>query len=129
MKSVLIVDDSEADQYLAKATISQFSPNIEILQAYDGQEALDILSDLDEQPAVIFLDINMPRMNGHEFLHEYGQWENQTTVIVMLTSSEQEADKTKSRAYKCVKKYFTKPLDTLKLKALFEDDELSEVLS
>jgi len=59
-----------------------------VLQAYDGQEALEVLKDLDTQPDVIFLDINMPRMNGHEFLEEYSKWDKCSVVIIMLTSSD-----------------------------------------
>jgi CheY-like chemotaxis protein len=106
----MIVDDSEPDQYLAQHIIEEFDPNIEILTAFDGQEALDILGGLSQQPDVIFLDINMPRMNGHEFLAEYETWDNCSVVIIMLTSSDQDLDKEKSKAHKSVIDYFTKPL-------------------
>ena len=118
MKSVMIVDDSEADQLLGKMIIAEYNSDIEIFQAYDGEEAHAMLVDLPKQPDVIFLDINMPRMNGHEFLEEYKTWEEQTTVIVMLTSSDQEQDKEKSMAHACVAKYFTKPLDASALEAI-----------
>lgn len=118
MKSVMIIDDSEGDQFLAKDIIEEFDSSIEILQAYDGQEALEILRDLPKQPNIIFLDINMPRMDGHEFLEEYETWENPTVVVVMLTSSDQEQDKEKSMAHKCVKNYFTKPLDFSALESI-----------
>lgn len=114
----MIVDDSEADQFLAKLIIEGFDPDIEILQAYDGQEALEILKDLPKQPDVIFLDINMPRMNGHEFLAEYDTWDVKSQIIIMLTSSSQEQDKEKSLAHKCVKQYFEKPLDSVSLETL-----------
>lgn len=121
MKSAMIVDDSEGDQLLAKMIIAEFDSEIEILQAYDGQEALEILTDLPKQPDVIFLDINMPRMNGHDFLEVYETWENHAVVVIMLTSSDQEKDKERSLAHKCVKKYFTKPLDVVSLEALLEE--------
>lgn len=111
MNFVMVVDDSEPDQFLSKYTIEQNSPDAEILQAYDGQEALEILDKLDKQPEVIFLDINMPRMNGHEFLKEYSQRNNCGSVVVMLSSSDQEKDKAASFQYACVKKYLTKPLN------------------
>lgn len=120
MNTVMIVDDSESDQFLSKVIIEKVNPDIRVLQAYDGQEALEILADLPKQPDVIFLDINMPRMNGHEFLAKYDACEEQTVVVVMLTSSDQERDKEKSMSYKCVKKYFTKPLDTPALAAFIQ---------
>lgn len=110
--SVMVVDDSEADQFISKLTIEEYDPSIEVLQAFDGQEALDILDTLELQPSVIFLDINMPRMNGHEFLEVYEQRSGaESSVIIMLTSSEQKEDIERSSAYKSVKNYFTKPLD------------------
>jgi CheY-like chemotaxis protein len=118
MKSVMIVDDSEADQYLAQDVIEQFDPNIEIHQAFDGKEALEKLSVLDPQPDVIFLDINMPRMNGHEFLEVYSQWENHSKVVIMLTSSDQDYDKEKSKAHNTVINYFIKPLQLEALKSI-----------
>lgn len=114
----MIIDDNEADQFLTKLIVEEFDSNIESLQAYDGQEALDILSKLPKQPSVILLDINMPRMDGHEFLHEYTQWTEQTAVVVMLTSSDQEQDKEKSLSYKCVKQYITKPLKPTALETI-----------
>ena len=105
MNSVMIVDDSESDQFLSKIIIEKFNPDIRILQAYDGQEALEILANLPKQPDVIFLDINMPRINGHEFLDKYEKWEEQVAIVIMLTSSDQERDKDKSMSYICVKNY------------------------
>lgn len=119
--SVMVVDDSEADQYISKMMIEEYDPNIEVLQAFDGQEALDMLDDTDQQPAVIFLDINMPRMNGHEFLAAYdNRSENDSSVIIMLTSSDQKEDIDRSKSYKSVKNYFTKPLDIENLESILK---------
>lgn len=117
-ETAMIIDDSEADHFLAKDIIQKYNPNITILQAYDGEEALEILTTIEEQPDVIFLDINMPRMNGHEFLEQYNTREKQAPVIVMLTSSDQEKDKERSQAYHCVKKYCSKQLDIEILKEI-----------
>ena len=129
MSKIMIIDDSEADQFLALAIIEDLSIEIDVLQAYDGQEALKILDTIDNQPDVIFLDINMPVMNGHEFLVEYDKRETQTSVVVMLTSSYQEQDRQQSRAFECVKQYFTKPLELEDLETLLkvgnDDNQLS----
>ena len=91
--SVLVVEDSEVDQYIVKYMIQKFDPELEILQALDGQEALEILTVLPEQPIIIFLDINMPRMNGIEFLKEYEQSKINKTSVIMLSSSFQKTDR------------------------------------
>ena len=111
VRSAMIVDDSDSDQFLARARLLQFDPEIEIVQAYDGQEALEKLEDPDVNPDVILLDINMPRMNGLEFLEQYSQRENQTTVVAMLTSSDQPSDKEAALSFGCVKDYFVKLFD------------------
>jgi len=110
MSAIMIVDDNEADQFLTQAIIEKFDPSIEVLQAYDGEEALQILEDMKTPPSVIILDINMPRMNGFEFLEVYCKKEKQARVITMLTSSAQHQDKEKAKAYRCVHNYLVKPL-------------------
>lgn len=118
--TMMIIDDSPADQFLAKIAIEEFDPRIEVLQAIDGQEALDLLSTLTSPPEVIFLDINMPRMNGHEFLARYSQWDTHASVLVMLTSSDQQNDIDRTMVHNCVKDYLLKPLDSAKLLKLAE---------
>jgi len=108
--TVLIVDDNEGDQLLVRLAVEEYDPSITIYVAYDGQEALDLIDSLDEDPNLIFLDINMPGMNGHEFLVEYHKTQHTGCVITMLTSSDQESDKALSMTYPLVKKYTIKPL-------------------
>lgn len=111
IERVLIVDDSDADLFLSEHVIKKHNAQIYVDKAYNGREALELLDSMDVQPDIIFLDINMPEMNGHEFLEIYNQRTNQTAVIIMLTSSDQESDIEKATAYACVKHFFTKPLD------------------
>ena len=114
----MIIDDSDADQFLTEAIIKKTFLSIEIHQAYDGEEALETLDSMDKQPSLILLDINMPGMNGFEFLDEYSKREKQSKVIAMLTSSEQEQDKIKALQHECVHKYLVKPLGTGDLESL-----------
>lgn len=120
VKSIMIVDDSEPDQFLSKFAVESFDPNVEILQAYDGQEALDILDKLETHPDIIFLDINMPRMNGHEFLEEFTKRDIITPTVVMLSSSDQTTDVERTKDIECVKKYQMKPLTTDIVKSVSE---------
>lgn len=110
IKSALIIDDNDGDQFLSKMILEQSEPGLDVYQAYDGEEALQLLRGLEMQPDIIFLDINMPRMDGLEFLEEYSKSENTSTVAI-LSTSEQEKDIEKAQSYECVKKYFTKLLD------------------
>ncbi len=115
---VLVVDDSAADQFITKRLLATFDSSIAVLQAYDGDEALRLLDTLAKSPDLILLDINMPAMNGHEFLEEYTSREMQAAVVVMLTSSDQESDRERALAHKCVRRYIIKPLEVSDLEAL-----------
>jgi CheY-like chemotaxis protein len=113
LTNVMVVDDSAADQFLSEIELKNEFPDINILKAIDGQQALDILSSSQTHPQVIFLDINMPGMDGHEFLEEYNKlYDEQASIVIMLTTSDQQVDKDRSSAFACVKKYFRKPLDS-----------------
>ena len=115
---VMLVDDSEPDQFLAKLVLSRYRPGIEVMQAYDGKEALDLLASDAKQPDVIFLDINMPRMDGHEFLKEFDKTGHDATIVVMLTSSDQARDKAETEHYDYVLEHISKPLREEHLEAL-----------
>jgi len=110
MKNILIIDDCEADQFLSKFLIQKISPNVSISQAYDGIEALDLLEKMKEAPDVIFIDINMPRMNGYEFLKIYSQKYDNKPKIFILTSSNESVDQERSHKFECVESFITKPI-------------------
>lgn len=111
IKTVLTIEDSEPDQFLTKRAILDFDNEIEVLQAYDGKEALAILKERNAGIDLIFLDINMPGMNGFEFLETYTAQEDETKqVVIMLTSSSQEKDIERAKGYSFVKEYLVKPL-------------------
>lgn len=106
--TVMVVDDCDVAQMIAAVEIEQADPTIAIVEAYDGQEALDKLKAMPFQPDLIFLDINMPRMNGHEFLEAYQSVCPQSRVA-MMSSSGLDEDKRRAAQHACVKHYFTKP--------------------
>lgn len=116
IKHILIVDDSDADKFLAQITIQNAELDLEVTTASDGEEALKVISDFTDLPDVILLDINMPRMDGIQFLEEYNKmYKIYPPVVVMLTSSAQEQDREATIKYECVKEYLVKPLSTEKL--------------
>ena len=112
LKKILLVEDSEDDQLLGKRAFSRFDKDIEVVCAFDGVEAVELLNQKDFSPDLILLDINMPRMDGLEFLDRYcgGETPQMPPIVVMLTSSEQEADKSKTLSYETVKDYMVKPI-------------------
>ena len=116
IKSILVVDDCEPDQFVFKYAIENLDETIEVLQAYDGQEALEIFSKAAAKPEAIVLDLNMPRMDGFEFLEEFSkQFADETTRIAILTSSAQSKDKERVEGHPSVVNYYVKPLSKEKI--------------
>lgn len=118
LKTLLVVDDDAGDRFITEVVVKRYSEEIRILTALDGAEALEILKSSPIKPDVILLDINMPGMNGHEFLECYNEQEEQCCVVVMLTSSAQQVDKDQCAVYSFVKSYIEKPLEIEDLKKI-----------
>ncbi len=117
LKNVLLIDDSESDNFYHARKIRKMGITDNIHMCYSGQEALDYLrSELEgvhPQPTLIFLDINMPGMNGWEFLEEYEKLEvaqQGEVVLTMLSNSIDTRDQQKAGKYSSVRGYYSKPL-------------------
>ena len=109
---VLCIDDDPDDTDFFCEALKTASPESQCLVANDGLTALKMLRS-DSQPDIIFLDINMPGMNGWEFLDEYNKLDKQLqsrAVVVMLTTSDNPDDKTKAMALNVASDFKTKPL-------------------
>ena len=122
LKKVLLVEDSPEDQFLSKIAFRKFDQEIEIMCVFDGMEAIEALQVKNFDPDLILLDINMPRMGGLEFLQKYCPEINpdMPPIVVMLTSSEQETDKSTTMSYAAVKDYLIKPIVKENISALIE---------
>lgn len=129
----MLVDDDEATNFLNSHIINKQNIAKELVIVKNGQTALDTLkayqqSDV-QQPELIFLDINMPVMNGFEFLQAleelYPDYRDDTQ-IVMLTTSLNPEDIRRVKALG-VTDFVNKPLSKTKLAAIlqkyFTDDK------
>ncbi|MEO0425101.1 MAG: response regulator [Pseudomonadota bacterium] len=96
---ILLVEDDQLDVTLLKRSFTKEKISNPISVAGDGIEALEMLRDgRVPKPYLILLDINMPRMNGHEFLQEVRQDpELHDAIVFVLTTSNDEEDR--FRAY------------------------------
>lgn len=119
MTKLWIVDDDPAYTHLAKFLIRDVDDDVEITTFADGDLAIDHLTahltDVDEIPDLILLDINMPRMSGWDFLEEYASVAGrvpQQVTIYMLSSSIADSDKQKAEDNVFVKGYIVKPLES-----------------
>lgn len=112
----MLIDDENVDQRLYKRVINRSGLIREVLVFSYADEALEHLKANPEiEVDVIFLDINMPRMNGFEFLDAAAKdlGEGFTKVVVaMLTTSLSPADQQRAKSFDVVKVYIQKPLTT-----------------
>jgi len=118
LKCILLVEDSKEDVEMTLAGLSEHNLSNEVIVVRDGAEALDFLYLRDKfkdrtqgNPAVILLDLKMPKINGLEVLRTIkGDEMLKVIPVVMLTSSREESDLVES--YKLgVNAYVVKPVN------------------
>ena len=110
LKNVLLVDDDEGFNFLNRLVFNDNQIDCDVHEAMNGKAAMDYLEKSQQCPDVILLDINMPIMDGFEFLERFEKYNKCSHNIYVLTSSGREEDKIKSMANKVVKGFFNKPL-------------------
>ena len=115
---ILVVEDDPRDVELGLMALDEYKLANEVVVVRDGKEALDFLycreqfvSRPEERPAIILLDLKLPKVNGLEVLHKIRSDDRlKMTPVVVLTSSHEERDKLAS--YKLgLNAYVVKPVD------------------
>lgn len=121
LKSIILIDDDNTTNFLNKRIIEKLDVAEKILIFKNGLEALNYFKDLADpdysKSSLIILDINMPVMNGFEFLEHYnGLSEDKKAkkLIVMLTTSAIESEKDLALKYR-VSDFLSKPLTSEKI--------------
>lgn len=125
LNGVLIVDDDPTSIFMSELILSDLHLTNQIYKAYNGSEALDLLQAFCDRtsatacPEIILLDINMPVMNGFEFLENFQKDYNKAkdTFVIVLTSSEDSRDISKARQFG-ITSYIAKPLTTEKAESI-----------
>ena len=113
LNCILLIDDDSEDNRFHQIIIEEMGITEKICFAQNGIEALDYFAKGKLIPELIFLDVNMPKMNGWEFLDEYCKLnvsQKAKVVIVMLTTSLNPADKERARKIKEITGFETKPI-------------------
>ena len=116
-KHILLIDDDEINNFLSREIINLYMPLTKVDSFTNPEEALEYIREKlklqQPLPDIILLDINMPLMDGWEFLKAIDTLEQRnhfTTTVYLYTSSVYHEDKLKAKNYSIVKKLFTKPL-------------------
>ena len=130
---VLLIDDDPIFNIISKSLVkrSEFSP--EVSTCSDANGALEELRtrvrvNYEEFPDVIFLDLDMPKMDGWAFLEEFQkfpEWSVKKCRVFILSSSIRLHDVEKSRSYKAVHDFISKPLTIDKLETIWFPYELA----
>ena len=129
LNSILLIDDDNTTNYLHKKIISKSEINIPIKVANNGKEGIDELIALNEilkvkeELVLIFLDVNMPVMDGWTFLDYFNEIEsklNYTTQLFMVSSSINLDDKNRALKNDNVIDYLPKPLNVTIIKSILK---------
>jgi len=111
-KNILLVEDDRIDVMTVKRALKEINVTNKLDIVNNGEEAIEFLRDKNnDRPCIILLDLNMPRMNGIEFLRIAKQDDNIKRIpVVVLTTSKEEQDKVQSFDLG-VAGYMAKPVD------------------
>lgn len=131
LHTILLVDDDEISNYITEALIKEINISETLSVATDGQQALDYLqqhpvaNNKADGHILVLLDLNMPVMDGFEFMDEYQQqsWKDKATII-MLTSSSNPKDMEKAKNYDFAG-YLQKPFSQQDLRKIIEAHNFS----
>jgi len=125
---ILLIDDDGTTNFLHKIIIQETGLAEKVVAVQSGKEALEYLEKKEDgeypRPDLIFLDINMPAMNGWEFLEEYNKLDQSLKgqiMIVMLTTSINPDDETKAQDIDLIDGFLSKPLTEEMLAEIIEN--------
>jgi|SRR5690606_23569807 len=124
-KLVLLVDDDPIFNWVSTKMIGKVDPGLTIKSFVNGKDALDFLRESYSGKIFyhILLDINMPGLNGWEFLDALEKMqtiESENLSIYIVSSSTDDSDVKKSDGYGLVNGYFNKPLSVESIKSILD---------
>lgn len=120
-KNILLVDDDDDDQFIFIDALNEITNDIECRTAKNGLEALEQLKTISHPPSLIFLDLNMPLMNGFECLKEIKDQPRLKEIpVIIFTTSDNPSDERRAKELG-VSVFFTKTSNFKLLKAKLDD--------
>ena len=122
LNKVLLIDDDDIVNSINRVIIKHAKFAEDIVTFTSVNEAIRFLSEAgDDFPEVIFLDLNMPDMNGWDFMDEFLKLKNRgNTRVVMLTSSISAKDQERAASLKDITAFISKPLSPELLETIYD---------
>lgn len=123
LNAVFVVDDDHITQITIKSLFKKHGLAEKITSFFNGEEALNAFKVLDSHnavwPELVLLDLNMPIMDGWEFLSAFSSfnWESKTNIVVCTSSIDPE-DESRIRKLGKILDYINKPLTISKLETV-----------
>lgn len=114
LECIMLIDDNKLDNFFHRRVIAKYDSSINVIEMLSASDALEYLKQGETHPDIIFLDINMPGMNGWEFLEEYKSISDEmrnSMIVVMLTTSENPNERTRAKNHGLLTDFISKPLD------------------
>lgn len=108
-KLILIVDDDEDDRDIFCDAVKEIDPTLECIKARDGQDALEVLTKMTDLPGYIFLDLNMPKLNGVQCLAQLKRNETTKNIPVFIYSTSQRREDAEETLRLGAEKFISKP--------------------
>lgn len=123
-KVICIIDDDPIYQLLINKSISIAQTGYRSLCFRNGKEALDyfIADPKQRLPGIILLDLEMPIMDGWDFLDEIDRLDTANTAIYVVSSSISHEDIEKAKSFPKIKGYFSKPFDLENIRQITQND-------
>lgn len=114
-KSVWLIDDNEIDNLISKKLLERFDSTISTREFLNARQAIEEIENGADLPNIILLDINMPGMNGWEFLDALLTTDVKNVHVFVYSSSIYDKDINKARSYGVVVDFVNKPLNEEKI--------------
>lgn len=115
--NILLADDDKADCLLFKDALEELPVSAHLTIVHNGEELLEELTNTEKKlPAVLFLDLNMPRKNGYATLEEIKRNTKLQNLPVVIFSTTSDEESVKNVFRNAAHYYITKPADYLQLK-------------
>lgn len=122
---IMLVDDDKNENFFHEREIKKNNRETIVIQKESGIEALEYLNSTIEsgntKPTLIFLDINMPGMDGWGFLEEFSKLDKDIQseiIVILLTTSDNPETKARAMSWSSVSDFISKPLTKEKMEVI-----------